>query len=262
MLRQVQCLLHESAKLMTSTSIRHSISSSKVGNSEIARGGTNWAPSPQKLYFHHQRRYAFRSAWAWKGLGPGCWHAAGMGQNLADTSPSKHVPWSWSPLTGNQPQGLGLSQGGRWNSAWFAPWLLAQHCNAAFLLGTSKADMQVLAATLEKCRPCKSSGRAQQYLPATLGVNLWSRCQCCPAAERVLVPGSPLLSSVFSWFAPGAAWVSTCPALVCPVPPHQVIALTVVALNKSFSLWLRGKDWTCIALLGKKGCKQKNENSI
>lgn len=129
-------------------------------------------------------------------------------------------------------------------------------------LGTSKADMQVLAATLEKCRPCKSSGRAQQYLPATLGVNLWSRCQCCPAAGRVLVPSSPLLSSVFSWFAPGAAWVSPCPALVCPVPPHQIMALTVVALNKSFTLWLRGKDRTCIALLGKKGCKQKTEISI
>lgn len=48
----------------------------------------------------------------------------------------------------------------------------------------------------------------------------------------------------------------------CPVPRDQVIPLTVIIVNKSFTLLLPGKNWTCVALLDKKCCEQTTENSI
>lgn len=117
---------------------RHSLSSSKVWNAETASEGRSGAPLPRNWEcFHHQRRCAFRSAWAWKGFGSGCWHAARMGQNW---QPPPHPDRSYgggAPLLENKLRGLGLSQEGRWSSIWFASWLLVQHCNAAALLGTS-----------------------------------------------------------------------------------------------------------------------------
>lgn len=49
---------------------------------------------------------------------------------------------------------------------------------------------------------------------------------------------------------------------VCSLPRDEVIALTVVSVNKSFSLCLPGEGWTCIALWGKKCCKWTTKNSM
>lgn len=103
---------------------------------------------------------------------------------------------------------------------------------------------------------CWLGGGAEQKM------HPWS---CFPLGEKMPISTIPCFTAFVQLIGPRGCSVQ--PMLythVCSLsmPRHQVIPLTVIIVNKSFNLWLPGKNWTCVALLDKKCCKQAAENSI
>lgn len=178
MLRQVQSLLEENAKPKTSVHFQ-SFSLLQQGMKCKDCKRSKWStPSPEtgSISIIRESVYSDQLEQGRKGFGSRLLTCCRNGLELAATSPPIQVPWRWSPLAGKQawawgglgcPKEAGGAVSGLHHDSLHSTGLLL-HCWAH-----PGADMQVLQTPPEKL--CKTSVRAQQYLSASVGINMQSR---------------------------------------------------------------------------------------
>lgn len=254
-LRQVQCLLQENAKLETSSRVCWR-PPTRCEMDRLQEEEQMELPLPRNW-----RRHAFRSDWAWK---EGIWvQVADMLQEWDRTN--SHLPIQTGIMEVETPCWKQAGAGGVWGvkevgEAWAAP---------------RRQVEQHLDCTLTPCSAwycCCASGHFQKqtcrHYNSPPKLRPYTAISTCKRGEqhaeqmKVLSHHGTHSSPCFTSFGPLILpWG-------CSVQPMLYARLFAAqrssyctdcdTVNQSFSLGLPGKNWACIALLNKKGLSTNN----